>query len=418
MWMACRRLSLLYITLLIHSSFASTAHSIEPDELLKQYSSFTEHAYARIAYISYVETLLTAPKPDDRNTMYRESFDIQLWRRDGELDITRTTLLQRQVDAEDQESYAEIGKNIARNILTTSSWYNWKAYSEGIDDQSLAISYQPEQHRQPIIQGAVESMLFSGWTGGFDNQSIADVLGSDGVQLRAENLTTYPAITVLHGETRYGDIELWLDETKGFLPSRIVVEKKMDDLHFGMALTNFTTFGENVSSFRLVGKVIDWQEVNGTFYPARATVEKTYTYQDAPPWEHFIELNFDEYDTNPDYDSAGAFELDFANGVRVFLLDIDTGLQYQWLNGKTIPVFDKEILNSLELNLRETTGQPNDDTIDKQIFIDSDVRTTSSNKTSPLIPPSEQNIIPIIALVILVTTIAITIGMVFARRNR
>ncbi len=147
---------------------------------------------------------------------------------------------------------------------------------------------------------------------------------------------------IVEGTTRYGAITLWIAETKGFIPLKVVQEKGPDDIFF-----NEKPLSEHPKHFKFNLALIRWSaildevrvsQIGQTFVPFGGRITENYFYERDRKEITVCNYNRTEIDLNAHFEDSDAFVTDLPEGSPVtYEQEKDSGINYVWGKGKTVP---------------------------------------------------------------------------------
>jgi hypothetical protein len=149
---------------------------------------------------------------------------------------------------------------------------------------------------------------------------------------------------LLEALTDHGAYKVWLDPAYGYLPRKAIVRKRGSDVFDHKPLTE--TY---LSEVDFVLDAVEIQRVDGRFVPVACELEETWRRRDGRVQTTRTTHKRTHIDFEPDFEAMGAFKPDIPNGTRVNYQDfMQTGLAYEWMNGKIVPAVDDSALTDID----------------------------------------------------------------------
>ncbi|MCH8218952.1 MAG: hypothetical protein IH892_19515, partial [Planctomycetes bacterium] len=182
-----------------------------------------------------------------------------------------------------------------------------------------------------------------GWfaDGVFINSNLynEDLLGVPELKVARETGIAGGELLRIEGEIPSGTMTVWLNVEKPVTLRRASFK----------ASSNLTSQLSDIDAFNLEVEVLEYVRIDDVLFSTKAVA--TYTYE--IPGEPAILANRltttrSEIQVNPDFDSMGAFQIDFPEGMIVF--DWEAKTAYKWVGGKLEaqslgPITPKLLLN-------------------------------------------------------------------------
>jgi hypothetical protein len=171
---------------------------------------------------------------------------------------------------------------------------------------------------------------------GSNHKNIADLLiNSTQVQLRKGKESINGILCyAIEAPTEYGKVTVWIAPEKGYNAVKWSIQKKPGDLFNEKPISS----GSWIATF----VVDDLQKIGNVFVTSGGQLTLKIDYDD----EYEINKKISTYkytvsniQLKPDFESLGAFKLDFPEGTPVQIIE-SPGIRYEWHNGKAVSVKD------------------------------------------------------------------------------
>jgi hypothetical protein len=125
---------------------------------------------------------------------------------------------------------------------------------------------------------------------------------------------------------------------------------------------------------------VKFQEVDGRWIPMEALMRYRFEKTDGLVRESEVRHRRLSVDLRPDFEKTGSFKIDLPNGTTIFLPNESPGLRYEWVDGRIVPDFNKEVAAAADRqvrDLREGSSAPKDKS-------DEEVKASRSQPGGPL----------------------------------
>ena len=246
-----------------------------------------------------------------------------------------------------------------REVFTKQTFvgYNYRPAKSHGPSGALA-SNEPQRHWTVFFfDDASQGVFLDGYLAGSSGKRVTD-LALEGTQqeVMGQEAVQGTPCTKVESRTAYGRIVLWIAETRGHLPFKVLYEKGPEDLYQDKRISEWpeTPFGSidargrPQATAQLVGysAVVDDVRVSkiGDVYVPVAGREK-----ETKKWikngreaiSEVIETRTTRTDIeiSPSFAGTDAFVTDLPNGAPVNNLeDQNSGIDYVWEHGKIVPV--------------------------------------------------------------------------------
>ncbi len=171
---------------------------------------------------------------------------------------------------------------------------------------------------------------------------------------------------VLEATNKYGKQIIWIDPEHGYNPRRMQLIIEADN-----TFINGTPLGASpeeakpgertntprasIKSMEIILDKIEIEKINDQFLPISANINITTQYSTGEIIKTKSTHKRTNINLDPDFDTAGAFELDVPDGTQVYYIgDLDFGgVEYEWFEGKPRTKIDEKFLDSLDKQIEE-----------------------------------------------------------------
>jgi len=166
------------------------------------------------------------------------------------------------------------------------------------------------------------------------------------VARKTEEVDGFPCY-VLSAITDHGHYTLWLDPSHGYLPRRVSVKKRSDDVFDDKPLTTISRLSEVDFSMENV----EIERKGQFFVPVSCDITEVWRGEDGSVVQTArARHKRTSVDLSPDFESLRAFEPDIPDGTRVSHQDfVEYGMTFEWQAGHVVPSFDDLDLEGMDL---------------------------------------------------------------------
>lgn len=136
---------------------------------------------------------------------------------------------------------------------------------------------------------------------------------------------------MVEGFSAYGQVTLWISPARGYNAVKWRIEKVRGDFFDDKPI-------EKTEGVTVDFRVDEWQEVEGYRIPQKATLDYKVYWGEFSLDEYKLlrhKYEVDKVGISPDFDSAGAFELDFRDGIPV-LTEEGEKTSFIWYQGEVV----------------------------------------------------------------------------------
>jgi len=273
--------------------------------------------------------------------------------------------------------------------------------------------------RHPTTGGPLWGRMY-----GSNQKNVADLLfESSSPKLREEKENINGTLCyVVEATTEYGKVTIWIAPEKGYNALKWSIQKGLGDLFNQKPLSANSWLAEFV--------VDDLQQV-GDFWVTKAGRlifkidynDKTSRHTETTIYEY----NVNDIQINPNFETLGAFKIDFPNGTPVQIVQAP-GIRYVWQDGKPVSVVDDSFLDDLDIEIEqlktEVKAEPARST-DKKAKVtrdelapiaDTRPDTQADTAETQQEVPSESAFFPILVLILIGLLIIGVIGWLLFRQ--
>jgi hypothetical protein len=148
-------------------------------------------------------------------------------------------------------------------------------------------------------------------------------------------------VYVLEADTAFGNHVLWVD-CKNFLPRRVEVKRRITDLLYGESLSK-----RNLIEHVTVADSFVTEQVGDRLLPVAARMTRTMTSPGGEVREIVASHRRSAINLNPVF-GADAFKLRAPDGTRAQVEGDNSGLEYEWRNGRVAPAMNPRVLASID----------------------------------------------------------------------
>ncbi len=216
-----------------------------------------------------------------------------------------------------------------------------------------------------ITDWGFNGSILEGYMNKIDGKCLADlVLEADDVSTRGvESINGFPCIRIF-SKTRYGSVELWLDEKNGYLPRQYVFRKSADDFYSdGQKLRESDFWWEGQSNIKGVfrsedSRILDRVEIGkeaGLFFIKSGRIIASSSLSNGNNSSYETTYKRTKFDPTPNF-SENDFKIDLPNGMSIYNEDDpNSGVAYEWQDGRIVPAYS-DFSASTEGKWSKTSG--------------------------------------------------------------
>lgn len=236
------------------------------------------------------------------------------------------------------------------HIVTNHSMSMFEGHETRSRPNGASVSTKVvEKLQSNITDFLINGSILEGYMLECDGKCLADIVLESGDLsfLGKESINGYPCPRIL-ARTKYGTVELWLDEQNGYLPRKYVYKKEADDLCNGGIRLRDLKFGQlGQGEFKGVfmngaSRVLDQVEIGktaGFYFMSSGRISATDSLSNGKSSSYESMYKRTEFDPAPKL-SENDFKIDLPNG---FLInnedDPNSGVVYEWRDGEIVPAY-------------------------------------------------------------------------------
>jgi len=197
------------------------------------------------------------------------------------------------------------------------------------------------------IGGALEGYV------AYDNRNLVELLSDKASSIHYKGLEDIDGskchvleVTIQN----YGSYTLWLDPQHHHLPRKVYVTKKGKDIYGGTPVSELKLAHGSLAEVSYVMDSIKFKDFDGLLLPVACKTTLIWKYTSGETAEWHGEHERLSIDLKPDFEALNAFEPDIPDGTRINHQDfVGENIQFEWRNGKVVPVDVKQLPLSLSL---------------------------------------------------------------------
>lgn len=247
-------------------------------------------------------------------------------------------------------SQEKVKRSDSINILVNHSMSMFMAHDTRSQPKGASVSTKvAEKLHEKIADFGYNGSILEGYMLLSDGKCLADIVLESGDLsfLEKEPINGYPCLRIL-AKTRYGSVELWLDDQNGYLPRKYLYKKGADDVcDEGIRLRDAKLGRLGQGEFKgvfmnSVSRVLDQVEIGkeAEFYFIRSgRISATDSLSNGQSGSYECTYKRTEFDPAPKI-SENDFKIDLPNGFQINNEDDpDSGVVYEWREGRIVPAF-------------------------------------------------------------------------------
>lgn len=237
----------------------------------------------------------------------------------------------------------------------------------GKDPDRVMISRNVDKFRRLMFGETGLGVVLDGIVPGNTDILLPEMLRqADSFTVREETETIDGHETyVLEAKTRYGTHILWIDPAYGFNPRRILVRKTGQDLWDNLLLSKQSTNSEEgdtsiqpsseITKDEMIADTITIDKVGDAFVVTEARITNVRSFANGESTIARTSVKRSQMNFDPDFNAMKAFEINVPNGTSVEFMDErrDSGVRYQWRNGKVIPIVDASTVAEVDKTVEQ-----------------------------------------------------------------
>ena len=226
------------------------------------------------------------------------------------------------------------------------SMYQAHEIGKELTDVSVSVNVAKKLDAN-LTDSLLNGSILEGFEVGLDGKCLADIVleSADAKLLGRESIDGAFCLRIL-AKTRYGSVELWLDEQNGFLPRQYVFKRIADDFSSdGKRIRDDSFYGVGSGSLKhvfvngITRKMdrVEFGKTASSFFIRKGRILTDDSLSNGQAIRYEANYERMKFDPSPSLLERD-FNIDISNGMRINNEDDpNSGVVYEWQDGKVVP---------------------------------------------------------------------------------
>ena len=344
--MISKTCAMLFIIIVVSNGicvFGQNKDVIDSTEIIRRYKE-------SLSWVQSVSMKIDIKTGDEGKWAYQSSLT---FRQDG----NRVEWLTRVTPFGNQRNPV-LGKGyVVKDVFTGKRYFN---LTNNIDeDPTNAIvsdNYEKDFTKlqaHPKFGGVLQRRMY-----GSDLRSIPELLIAHKVSVRDNPETIDGTLChVLETTTKYGRVTVWISPEKSYNALKWVINKSRDHFFDKTTLSDI-----KLDSWTAVFDSVELQKIGDVFVPKGGAFTLTIKETDGNSSVLNYEYKISNTQLNPDFDTLGAFKIDYPNGLPVLHREFPA-IKYVWQDGKLVTRVDQKFIADLDSRIEQLGNEVNAESV-------------------------------------------------------